>query len=336
MPTDKMSFEELKTEVNFGRPHVVILGAGASVAALPGGDANGIRLPVMLNFVETLGIEGILSDAAVKWKDRNFEDIFQELTEDPSLVIARQKVEDAVSGYFGSMTLPAQLTIYDYLVLSLRQKDVVATFNWDPFLFSACLRNRTVAPMPQILFLHGCAVIGYCEEHSQQGLLSARCRICNRQFTPTKLLYPIKNKNYDSDAYISSQWRTLHKALENAFILTVFGYGAPASDAAAIKLMSDAWGLASERNLEETEIIDIKSEKELADNWKPFIHSHHYRATKDYLHSLLGRFPRRTCEAIWAETQEIKFLDYVNPFPDFHNSLPELQNWIKSSLLIFE
>jgi hypothetical protein len=32
-----------------GRPHVVILGAGASVAAFPGGDRYGRLLPVMDN-----------------------------------------------------------------------------------------------------------------------------------------------------------------------------------------------------------------------------------------------------------------------------------------------
>jgi cyclic nucleotide-binding protein len=29
---------------------------------------------------------------------------------------------------------PELLTLYDHLVLSLRPKDVIATFNWDPFL----------------------------------------------------------------------------------------------------------------------------------------------------------------------------------------------------------
>ena len=42
------------------RRHIVILGAGASVAAFPDGDANGKRLPTMANFVEMLSLESIL------------------------------------------------------------------------------------------------------------------------------------------------------------------------------------------------------------------------------------------------------------------------------------
>jgi len=38
------------------RPHIVILDAGASLAALPHGDRNGRKLPVMDNFMETLGL----------------------------------------------------------------------------------------------------------------------------------------------------------------------------------------------------------------------------------------------------------------------------------------
>ncbi|MHA1748548.1 MAG: hypothetical protein ACTSXN_02865 [Promethearchaeota archaeon] len=33
-------------------------------------------------------------------------------------------------------------TIYDYLILSLRKKDVIATFNWDPLLVQAAWKNR--------------------------------------------------------------------------------------------------------------------------------------------------------------------------------------------------
>ena len=39
--------------------------------------------------------------------------------------------------YFSSLALPEHPSIYDYLVLGLRPKDVIATFNWDPFLMLA-------------------------------------------------------------------------------------------------------------------------------------------------------------------------------------------------------
>jgi hypothetical protein len=47
--------EELVRNPAVQRPHVVILGAGASVASCPAGDKNGRRLPTMDNFVNLLG-----------------------------------------------------------------------------------------------------------------------------------------------------------------------------------------------------------------------------------------------------------------------------------------
>jgi hypothetical protein len=46
--------------------------------------------------------------------------------------------------------------------LSLREKDVIATFNWDPLLFAACARNHTRTKLPYIIYLHGNVAIGYC------------------------------------------------------------------------------------------------------------------------------------------------------------------------------
>ncbi|HET7396854.1 MAG TPA: hypothetical protein VFK12_10500, partial [Gammaproteobacteria bacterium] len=37
-------------------PHVVILGAGASIAACPSGDANGLRLPSLQDVQEATGL----------------------------------------------------------------------------------------------------------------------------------------------------------------------------------------------------------------------------------------------------------------------------------------
>ena len=203
----------------------------------------------------------------------------------------------------------------------------MATFNWDPFLFLAHMRNRDVGALPQILFLHGCAVLGYCEEHKKQGPLDARCGACGGRFLPARLLYPVRDKDYAADRYIESQWRGLRSALERAFVLTVFGYSAPESDAEAVKLMGSAWGRAERRELEETEIINTTREDELAARWNRFICGHHYRTTADYFESILSRFPRRSCEAIWEETQECRFLEYAS-VPRFP-SLETMQLWFK-------
>jgi hypothetical protein len=57
--------------------------------------------------------------------------------------------------YFESLALPEQPTIYDYLVLGLRPKDLIATFNWDPLLMQAYRRNRHVADLPDLVLAQG-------------------------------------------------------------------------------------------------------------------------------------------------------------------------------------
>ena len=50
-------------------------------------------------------------------------------------------------------------------------------------------------------------------------------------------------------------------------MLTIYGYSAPQSDVEAIQIMKEAWGIVEDRDLEEVEIIDIKSEDELRETW---------------------------------------------------------------------
>jgi hypothetical protein len=49
------------------------------------------------------------------------------------------------------LKLPEEATIYDYLVLSLRSPDIIATFNWDPFLYQAFERNRHIGQPERFL-----------------------------------------------------------------------------------------------------------------------------------------------------------------------------------------
>src|ERR1700722_15150472 len=76
-----------------------------------------------------------------------------------------KRIEDIIENYFAFMQLPEEATIYDYLILSLREKDIIATFNWDPFLAQAFARNMEVIGfrnMPKIVFLHGNVAMGVC------------------------------------------------------------------------------------------------------------------------------------------------------------------------------
>ena len=67
-------------DVSIGRPHVVILGAGASFAACAQGDKFGRKLPVMQNFVEVVGLQSLLEKHSVLYHSgENFEEIYSSL-----------------------------------------------------------------------------------------------------------------------------------------------------------------------------------------------------------------------------------------------------------------
>ncbi len=245
------------------RPHLVIIGAGASRAALPLGDRDGRQLPVMADFANVVPVGPILQETGIKWRGRNFEEVYYELLSNPRWNEATADLESVIYKYFASLELPPTPTLYDFLVLSLRGKDVIATFNWDPFLIQAYRRNKDRVPsLPRLLFLHGNVAAGFCARDGVLGPKGARCSRCDWPFAPSKLLYPVRTKDYTSDPMIASAWTDVQHALKEALFVTIFGYGAPASDAGAVHLLSQAWGEWQDREFEEFEIIDIRPPNE--------------------------------------------------------------------------
>ena len=57
----------------------------------------------------------------------------------------------------------------------------------------------------------------------------------------------------------------------------------------------------------------------LAETWKDFIHSHHYRTVPDFYRSFIAKHPRRSCEAMWS------CLMQVDPYRD--NDIPRDLNF---------
>src|SRR5258708_32435540 len=141
LPEDRSKEDEI-AQVMMGKPHVVILGAGTSRSACPTGDVNGKQLPLMNDFVDLLGLGKTLEEAGIDYHGQSFEDIYDQLYANDKYSKVRREIDYIVYGYFSSLQLPEHPTIYDHLVLSLRQKDVIATFNQDPFLMQAYRRNR--------------------------------------------------------------------------------------------------------------------------------------------------------------------------------------------------
>ncbi len=307
--------EELINDTRMGRHHVVILGAGASRQAFPTGDGNGNKLPLMCDLVEITGLDSELSKHGIDYEGKNFETIYSDLAQDSGYKELINVVQTRIWKYFSNLVLPPYPTLYDHLVLSLRDKDLIATFNWDPLLYYACWRNHEKTPLPHIAYLHDNVAVGYCVKDKTCGYIKSKCIKCGRNYTPSRLLYPIK-KNYSQEASIKLEWDTLRQTLGSAYMLTIFGYSAPQSDIEAIRLMKDAWLANTTGDINQVEIIDTKHEDELIENWRGFTPYHHYNITKDFYSSSIGLFPRRTCEAEWRYSMPKEPVFYPhNPIP---------------------
>ena len=278
----------------------------------------------MNNLIKIVGLQDILDPIDSSFKDRNFEEVYDILYQKQEYADIRQEIEQRVYSYFTNFSIPKGPTIYDYLLLSLRDKDLIATFNWDPLLVQAYRRNVNI-DLPHLVFLHGNVTVGYCKDDRFKGNIFSYCPHCSKKLAPTPLLYPITEKNYAEDDFISAEWKTLQNYLENAFMITIFGYSSPSSDYEAKKMLKKAWGDLKDRKMEEIEIIDIKTEEELRNLWKDFIFSHHWKPHLNFLESWIARHPRRTYEAYFSQEFETKFIP-DNPVPKF-NDLDILRNW---------
>jgi hypothetical protein len=178
----KMDFDK---NINYS-PHVVILGAGASIASCPDGDKNGLKLPSMKNFIELLKLYKLLNEWGVDYKEENFELLYDRLSRKSDKKELVERIENKVYDYFSQMKLPDKVTLYDKIILSLRPKDLIATFNWDPFLAQAYKRNIHLKKLPQIIFLHGNVEIGICLKDKVKGYVNDICRTCGSSLEPTK------------------------------------------------------------------------------------------------------------------------------------------------------
>jgi hypothetical protein len=316
-----------------GGGHVVILGAGASIAStIRNPEPHGKQLPSMDNFIDVVGLNDLLLSLPATLQANNFEDLYSKLHNDSTQSEIVLEIEQRVSEYFKDMALPETPTIYDYLVLSLRTKDLIATFNWDPFLYQAWSRNRHIGDLPYIAFLHGNVAIGYSEFDKRCGPAGMTTKDTLQYLKPTKLLYPVANKDYNNDEFIKSQWDMVHSFLNDDSVVrvSIFGYGAPKSDTEAILLLNKAWGSSEERVMEQFEMIDVREEAEVKQSWDNFINSHHYDYETSYFESSLARNPRRTSEDYFQHIMPMTIdeaLSSSNPVPSTFSTLEELWEW---------
>lgn len=308
------------------RPHLVLLGAGASRAAFPKGEKNGLIPPLMNDFFDIVeDLSDCLEKYGVEYEKKDFEDVYSSMYENSKYDGIRTDVEEIVYNYFARMELPDEPTLYDHLILSLTGRDVIATFNWDPFIWQAMCRNYNrvggIHNLPRPIYLHGNTAVGICAKHEkvQIGRKWGICGKCGERLERPKLLFPIKQKDYNADIFIKSSWHDVKLFLQDAFMFTIFGYGAPSSDVEAIKLLREGWGDRYQRSMEEIEVIDILEENVLCERWDKFIHSHHYSTHKDFYLSSIAKFGRRSCDA--------QFDRVVNCIPLEEHSIPRHPSW---------
>ncbi|MCX6578452.1 MAG: hypothetical protein NTV82_18950 [Candidatus Aminicenantes bacterium] len=322
---------DIKTNINHS-PHIVILGAGASKAAFLKGDANGKAVPVMCELIEYLNLGPLLKSHNLYCGDADFESLYDDLVSSGKYPESANEIEARVQEYFSQLCPPDRATIYDYLVLSLREKDLIASFSWDPFLALAWQRNSRAVKLPKMVHLHGNVEIAVCLECRVKDFKGKICKKCRKLLIPTPLLYPVKQKNYSAHPFIEAEWNELRFFLKHTYFLTIFGYAAPETDVEARKLLLNAWKDNPTFELAQIEIIDIKPEEKLTRKWKEFFCRDHYGIFKSIWSSYLFRYPRRSCEAFaMATLQQSPWR--VNPFPKTTN-LRKLQEWAR--LLWFE
>lgn len=308
-------------------PHVVILGAGASRACCPLGDRNGRKLPLMNDLVECIGIGDVIRKSGHD-PTKNFEAIYSQIYRDGNTSALRE-IDEVTRKYFSAITLPDEPTIYDYLLLSLRPKDIIVSFNWDPLLPQAYKRWRRLgAVLPEMLFLHGNVDIGVDHAKKVFGFLSDE-PYEGRKLVPTTLLYPVEQKDYNAHSFIAEWWKITTDYITEAYEITIFGYSAPITDVEARGLLLKAWQENPTRKLAQLSIVDIREPSEVEKSWAEFIEGVHGGASHHFSDNYLLRHPRRTSEAIASATlQQDPW--HEDPFPPLGAiSLVELEAWIR-------
>lgn len=286
----------------------------------------------MVDLIDIVGLQQLINKSGIQITNKDFEAVYSEISSGGHHADLLKEIEKKVFDYFASLELPEEPTLYDHLVLSLRKKDLIVTFNWDPFLPQALHRiDKRFGndALPLALYLHGNVAIGYCNKHEPEtiGVRGYCCGKCGKILDASRLLYPVTQKNYSNDPSISKSWNEVQRHLKNAFLLTIFGYRAPETDVEAINLLRTAWGNGNSRSLEQIELIDVRESEDLYNNWKSFICQNHYSVWSSFYASYCARQPRRSCEDRW-ETYLQNNPQYERPMPR-DTSWEELENFFK-------
>lgn len=111
-----------------GGMHLVVLGAGASIASsMRNPERLGRKLPSMNDLPKVIDMLDILCQLPIELICENFEGVYGNIYEWDSASKYLKEINDRIYAYFEGLQLSLQPTIYDYLMMSLIDKDVIVS-----------------------------------------------------------------------------------------------------------------------------------------------------------------------------------------------------------------
>lgn len=282
--------------MRMGFKHLVILGAGSTIATIPNGDKNGQKSYTLANLLEDKIFTSFVENAQAKnFSTNDVEELCKQLyKEDRPLY---DEFESLVRKKYASLELPDEFTILDRLVLSLTPNDAIVSFNWDDLVIQAYQRMSDYVQeemLPILAFPHGNAQAVYNNKH-----YTSKRIITSSSWYDSPLNMPVDETDYQSNAFIKSQWHILDFFMRNAQMITFFGYRGPSSDEQDLQHLDELF--AKNEICDKIEIIDkdIESAMEVAKRLERFkMQSNWLYPCADFWHSTIGKHPRRTLSVL--------------------------------------
>lgn len=311
-------------------PHVVIVGAGASLAACKY-DKQGREVPLLKNIHGILGLDSKLKTYGFSTEEmEDFELLYSNIYEKEKYKDLVTYLNNKVTEYFQSLEIIDEPTCYDYLILSLTEKDAIISFNWDPYLMQAYRRHIKIGNLPALIFPHGNVGVGICNKCHTMGYANTLCYSCLNDFENMPLLFPIEKKNYTTMPVIASEWKRARSYLSRAVGITVYGYGAPETDVEAVSLLQEAFAASNTKEIALFEMINLKSVERLQrQKWKAFYNHEMTVYCEKFEESCLWMYPRVCMETLFDANLQQHPRESKKSFKRF-KTIKELQDFIET------
>lgn len=185
-----------------GFKHLVILGAGSTIATIPKGDKNGEFSYTLDNLLNDKCFASFVEKVqALDYQTDDVEALCNQLYKEGKPLY--DEFESLVRKKYASLELPEEFTILDRLVLSLTPNDAIVSFNWDDLVIQAYQRMSEYVPeemLPILAFPHGNAQAVYNNKH-----YTSKRIVTGANWIDSPLNMPVDEIDYKSDVFINSQ-----------------------------------------------------------------------------------------------------------------------------------